>query len=218
MDTVSAERFVRDQVPAPYQSLFPTILRTAYAAADSLAREQPILQVASAVDNWGRLRQWAVDLAVERSIKTGQWPVDYRWASFAQPTGRYLEVRLSHSTLSISQVADAAKQPRNVVFRRNSRLTNEPFLDLPEFDEERRVRGLPGLLLVHGHQELNFVHLAVLHALHHRDYIFRTPNLMERAHVVSSGPPGAPPPEDTDFEAQMTLKAEIEKWRRDHGD
>lgn len=217
MDTVSAGNFVRDQVPLRYQSLLATTLRTAYAAADALAQEQPILQVCSAVDNRGRLRQWAVDLALERSIKTGQWPVDYRWAPFAQPTGRYIEVRLSHSTLSVSQVADAAKQPRNVVFRRNSRLTNEPFLDLPEFDDERQVRGMPGLLLVHGHQELNFAHVAVPHALHHRDYIYRTPNLMEMAHAIPSAPPDAPPPEDTDFEAQMTLKAEIEKWQREHG-
>jgi hypothetical protein len=70
---------------------------------------------------------------------------------------------------------------------------------------------------VHEHQELNFAHVAVPHALHHRDYIYRTPNLMTTAHVIPSAPPDAPPAEDTDFEARMTLKAEIEKRQRDHG-
>jgi hypothetical protein len=27
-----------------------------------------------------------------------------------------------------------------------------------------------------------------------------------------------PPPEDTDYEAVLSLKEEIDKWRRDHGE
>jgi hypothetical protein len=172
------------------------------------------LQVPSADDNRGRIISWAVDFAIERLIKSGQWPFDYEWKQFAQPTGRYLEVRLSHSVLSISQVTNPGKQPRNVVFRENGRLNNEPFFDLDEFREEREVQGLPHFLLIHGHQELNFAHLAVPHSLHLRDYIYRSPNLMNMPHEV---PIDAPPVEETEFEAAMTLKEEIERWRKDHG-
>jgi hypothetical protein len=215
MDTVSAEHFLSDQIAVRYRPLIPTTLKTAYAAVRVLVKQEPILQVLSAEDNHGRLISWAVDLGIERLIKTGQWPFDCRWREFAKPTGHYLEVRLSHSLLTISQVTDPEKQPRNVVYRENARLNNEPFFDLEEFKDEREVRGLPHFLLVHGHQELNFAHLAVPHTLHARDYIYRTPNLMNMPHEV---PMGVPAVEETGFEAAMTLKEEIEKWQKDHGE
>lgn len=215
MDTVSAEHFLVDQFPLKLRPTIPTTLKGAYAAAGLLISQEPILQIASADDNRGRILSWAVDFAIERLIKTGKWPFDYEWKKFAKPTGRYLEVRLSHSVLSISQVADPKKQPRNVVFRENGRLNNQPLFDFDEFRDEEEVQGVPHFLLVHGHQELNFAHLAVPHSLHHRDYIYRTPNLMMIPHEV---PMDAPPIEETEFEAVMMLKEEIEKLRRDHGE
>lgn len=215
MDTVSAEHFLLDQFPVKHRPSIPTTLKTAYSAAGLLISQEPILQVPSAEDNRGRIISWAVDLAIERLIKTGQWPFDCQWKEFAQPTGHYLEVRLSHSVLSVSQVSNSRKQPRNVVYRENGRLNNEPFFDFDEFRKELEVQGLPHFLLVHGHQELTFSHLAVPHALHRRDYIYRTPNLMNMPHEV---PIDAPPVEVTEFEAAMTLKEEIEKWRKDHGE
>ena len=166
----------------------------------------------SAEDNRGRVISWACDFAVERLIKTGQWPFDYEWKKFAKPTGHYLRVRLPHSCLSISQVADPQKQPREVVFRENGRLSNAPFFDLADFKSENEMRGLPHFLLVHGHQQLNFAHLAVPHSMHHRDYIYRTPNLLKMLHEV---PDETPPIEETDFNAVMQLKDEIEKRLRD---
>lgn len=215
MDKVSAEKFLMDQFPPKYRSTIPTALKGAYAAANLMIKADPILQVKSAEDNRGRIIQWAVDLAVEKLLKTQAWPFDYRWKSFAHPTGHYLEIRLSHSVMSVSQIATPYKQPRNVVFRENARLNNEPFFDLDEFRDEREVRGLPHFLLTHGYQDLSFAYVAVPHSLHRRNYIYQTPNLMKMPHLVPSEEPAV---EETEFEAAMELKQEIEKWRREHGE
>jgi hypothetical protein len=214
MDTVSAEDFLRDQVPLAARALIPTTLKTAYSAAQLIARQEPILQVPSAVDNRGRLVSWAADFAFEILLRSGQWGFDYRWRDFAHPTGRYLEIRLSHSVLSISQVSNSGKQPRNVAFRENKRLNNQPFFDLDEFKDERTVHGLPHFILIHGHQDLTFAHLGVPHSEFRRDWIYKTPNLMNLPHPVSSD---LPPTETTEFDAAMQLKQEIEKWAEENG-
>ena len=214
MDQVTAEAFLLDQVTLAQRSLIPQTLRTAYDTAKLMVAQEPVLNVASAVDNRGRLISWAVDHAFEQLPKTERWPFDFSWRDFAQPTGRYLEIRPSHSVITVSQVDNPDRQPRNVVFRANARLNNEPFFDLEEFKEERATHGLPHFLMIHGHQSLDFAHLAVPHAVNLRKWIYRTPNLMNMPHVLSSD---MPEPEPTDFEAVMVLKEEIEKWRHDHG-
>lgn len=215
MDLVTAEQFLLDQIPTRHRVLFAPALKNAYDAARALAKAEPVLQIPSAEDNHGRLISWAVDLAFQRLIESGTWPVDCRWASFAKPTGRYLQIILSHSILSISQVADPTIQPRDVIFRQNARINNrEPYFALPEFDDTRIVAGMPSFLLVHGHQELSFAHIGVPHPVHQRDYIYSTPNLLNLPHEV---PSDLPPVEDTDTEEVMSLKAEIDKWRRDNG-
>jgi hypothetical protein len=213
MDSVSAQKFLEDQVPFPARALIPTTLKSAYSAAALLVKQEPILQVASALDNGGRIVSWAIDLAFEKLLQSQQWPFDYRWREFAAPTGRYLEIRPSHSVITISQVSHPGKQPRNVVFRENGRFNNEPFFDLDEFRDERAIHGVPYFLLIHGHHGLNFAHLAVPHSVHRRDWIYRTPNLLNLPHPVRAD---VPPPESTDFEATMMLKEEIERWRKDH--
>ena len=214
MDTVSAEKFLLDQIPLSQRQMVAPTLKSAYGAAKLLAAQEAILQVQSASDNHGRVITWAVDHAFEKLLKSGQWPFDHRWRDFDQPTGKYLEIRMSHSVMSISQVARPGKQPRNVCFRENGRFKNEPFFDLREFDDTRSVHGLPHFLLIHGHQDLNFAHLAVPHSLHRRDWIYKTPNLLTMIHAVNDD---LPPPEQTDFDAAMELKQEIDKWRRDNG-
>jgi hypothetical protein len=215
MDIGTVEQFLLDQIPLRHRVLFAPALKSAYDVAREMAKVEPVLQVPSAEDNHGRLISWAVDLAFQRLIESGAWPVDFSWAQFAKPTGRYLQIRLSHSILSISQVADPAIQPRDVVFRQNARINNrEPYFALPEFDDTRIVSGLPSFLFVHGHQDLSFAYLGVPHPVHHRDYIYRTPNLLDLPHEV---PSDLPPVEETDTEEVMSLKAEIDKWRRDNG-
>jgi hypothetical protein len=96
MDTVSVEPFLLDQVPAIHRALFAPTLKRAYDAAAVVIKNEPIFQTPSAIDNAGRIRSWAVDRAFQTLIDSGQWPADYRWTDFAKPTGRYLEIRLSH--------------------------------------------------------------------------------------------------------------------------
>ena len=217
MEIVSPELFLQDQFPKQYWPLIPTTLMTAYEAARRLAEEEPILQVESARDNHGRLISWAVDFGFKRLIESGRLPFDFRWKPFAKPTGRYLEIRLSHSVVSISQVAEADKQPRSVEFRKNGRLNNEPCFDLPEFETEQQIKGLPHLLITHGYQTLEYAHLGVPHPTHSRGFRYLSPNLMHLPHELADD---LPPAEntDTDFEALGLLKQDIEQWRRDNDD
>ena len=220
MDPGLAERFLLDQFPIRHRALIPAVLKNARASAATLAKAEPILQVQSAKDNHGRLVSWATDLGIERLIQSGRWPVDYRWRWFAQPTGRYLEVRFSHSVMSISQVADPTVQPRDVKFRQNARLSNQRSFNFPEFNDTRSSGGMPAFLLVHGRAErrdleVEFAHIGVPHPEHQRDWIYRTKNIMDMVQVIESD---LPPVEDTDAEAILTIKEEIEKWRRDNGD
>ncbi len=219
MDSSLAECFLLDQFPVKYRALIPAVLRNARASAATLAKSEPILQVQSAKDNFGRLISWAADLGVEKLINSGRWPVDYRWRWFAQPTGRYLEVRLSHSVMSISQVADPQIQPRDVKFRENARLNNQRSFDFPGLNDSRSSTGIPAFILIHGRaeryeMESEFAHIGVPHPEHKRDWIYRTKNIMGLVQTVESE---LPPVEDTDAEAVLTIREEIEKWRRDNG-
>jgi hypothetical protein len=211
-----AEAFLWDQIPLALRSFVPTTLKTAYDAVALLIKDEPILNVPSAQDNRGRVIQWAVDLGFVRLCESGQWPFDFRWRWFERPTGRYLEIRPTHSVITISQVADPAKQPRDVAFRANKRLNGQGWLNgLPQPDDQRLTSGTPHILLLHGHQQLNYAHLGIPHEEQNKGYHYRTPNLMLMPHLVTSP---EPPPEDTDIEAVITLKEEIDKWRKDNGE
>jgi hypothetical protein len=211
-----AEAFLKDQIaPALRAHVAPT-LKTAYEAATALIKDEPILNVASARDNRGRIVQWAVDFSFERLVQSGKWPFDYRWCYFERPTGRYLEILPTHSVLTISQVADPKKQPRDVVFRANKRLNGQGWLTgLPKPEERKSSGGVPHILLVHGHQELNFAHLGIPKEEQESGYHYRTPNLMLMPYVISAP---EPPMENTDVEAMITLKEEIDKWRKDNAE
>lgn len=213
---VHAEAFLQDQLPMGLRSMIPTTLKAAYEQAAVLMKSEPILNVTSARDNAGRIIQFAVDLGFQRLVESQQWPFDFRWRPFARPTGRYLEIRPSHSVITISQVADPKFQPRDVLFRANKRLNNQGWIKgLPNPKDDGSSYGLPHILLVHGHQELSFAHVGIPNETHHQGYIYRTPNLMMMPHVVPTIEPAV---EKTDFEAVMTLKQEIDKWRRDNRD
>ena len=209
-----AEALIRDQFPPSQWPVIPRVLRTAYQAADDLMRDSPILQVESAKDNRGRLISFAVDTGIQRAIENGSIPCDYRWVYFDKPTGRYLELRFSHSTASISQVRCAARQPRSVVYRENARLRNQGVLSFPGFDEDPSVIGLQHFYIVHGYQSLCFAHLALPSADREVGYEWRSLNLISLPHVLE---PEGPAPEDTDYDPDelASLKDEIDRWRRD---
>lgn len=118
--------------------------------------------------------------------------------------------------VTISQVADPTNQPRDVLFRANKRLNGQGWITgLPRPDEQRGSAGVPHILLVHGHQALNFAHLGVPREAQNRGYHYRTSNLLLMPHAVASPEPAV---EDTDIEAVMTLKEEIDRWRKDNAE
>lgn len=209
-----AEAFLRDQIPVAVRAIVPTTLKNAYAAAQLAIEGEPILQVESARSGKGRIIQWAVDLAFEKLARTGQFGNDFRWRPFERPTGRYLEIHFSHSALTISQVADPIKQPRDVGFRRNKRLSSQITMEFLRETEAEDPSGIPHILLLHGYQKLDFAHLAIPEPLHWQGFQHKSPNLMQMAHAVAET---ELPMEDTDVEAVMTIKEEIDKWRRDNG-
>lgn len=205
--------FFRDQLPFRCWPTIPTILRTAYAAAQELTGSNPILQVESAEDNKGRLVSWAVDFGLKRAIVNGSLPCDYRWRPFAEPTGRYLELQFSHSTASVSQVKNPNRQPRNVVFRENARL-RAPSL-FSEFEESEPLSGAPHFILVHGHQDLNFAHFGSPSSTSKTKWTWLSQNLMKLPHEL---PAEGPDTEDTDvnFDELNLLKEDIERWMKDN--
>lgn len=206
--------FFRDQLPTSSWPIIPTVLRTAYAAARELAESNPILQVESARDNHGRVVSWAVDFGLKRAVDSGSLPCECRWREFAKPTGRYLEMRFSHSTASVSQVEDPKRQPRNVVFRENKRL-QAPSL-FPEFEESEPLTGAPHFILVHGYQNLSFAHFGAPSSVSKREWTWLSRNLMNIPHEIASDLPGA---EDTDvnLDELNLLKEDIERWIKDNG-
>lgn len=210
-----AEAFLLDQVPMVERAKIAPTLKTAYAAAKAVIKDEPILNTPSAKDNWGRIVQWSVDFGFQKLVESGGWPYDFRWRPFERPTGCYLEIRAPYLTLTVSQVADPTKQPRDVHFRENKRLNNRGWLPGMEPEEDKAVHGLPHALILHGYQDLNFAHLAMPEGIHSQGFLYRTPNLMLMPHAVSAP---ETPMEDTDIEAVLTVKEEIDKWRRDHGE
>ena len=205
--------FFKDQLPLRSWPTVPTVLRTAYAAVTELVKSDPILQVESAEDNKGRLISWAVDFGLKRAVDNGSLPCDYRWRTFAKPTGRYLELRFSHSTASVSQVEDPKRQPRSVVFRENARL-RAPGL-FTEIEEKEPVSGAPHFLLVHGHKELNFAHFGAPSATSKYKWTWLSQNLMKLPHEIRSEGPDAENT-DVDLDELNLLKEDIERWMKDN--
>lgn len=205
--------FFKDQLPQRNWSTVPTVLKTAYAAAAEMMKSDPILQIESAQDNKGRVISWAVVFGLKRAIENGSLPCDFRWQDYAKPTGRYLELRFTHSTASVSQVEDPNRQPRKVVFRESARLRVQNMFE--GFEEEEPLSGVPHFILVHGYQALSFAHFALPSATSSKKWEWSTENLMNMPHEI---PAEGPPPEDTDtdFNEVNLLKEEIERWRRDN--
>jgi hypothetical protein len=216
MRPVNPRHFVDDQFPQRLRPLIPTTLKTAYRAAEGLIADNPILAMAERRGERGRIISLAVDFGFERLVDSGALPFDKSWEWFERPTGKYLALRPSHSIITISQIADPRKQPRNVLFRQCARVNNAPFFDLPEFADEGEVAGEPHILITHGYQDLNFAHLCMPDPDHRKGYRFRSDNLLNLPHEIETE---GPPPEDTevDFESIALLKEDIARFRRDHG-
>lgn len=211
---VNMKHFIDTEFPPAMRAHVPQALKLAYAAVDALYQTEPIFQVLSAKIGKGHVIGWAVDLQFERLLKSGKLPFDYAWVPFERPTGQYLQIRLSASTMSINQLPTPAAVPRHAYFRHNRALNNAPFLDLPEFDDERKIAGLPHLILAHGYQTLTFAQIGAPHCDAERlGWIYRTSNLLQMPHVIEAEEPKV---EATDVEAVVTLREELTRWARDH--
>jgi hypothetical protein len=225
MSLVVARDFLASQIPIGHQVLIPPVLKQAYAAAKTVRSLDELFRTPSAQDGFGRLVSWAVDLFLVKLIESGRWPVDYAWREYgiasrripgvlSKVTGHYLEVILPHARMTISQVVDPQKQPRDVQFRENARLVNAPLLRGLDI-EMPQVTGVPTFILAHGHhQDLRFAHLGAPHQIHRYGYIYQTPDLLLLPHEVPADNVGV---ENTTFDDDaMTLKADIDKWRKDN--
>jgi hypothetical protein len=213
---VNSKHFVDSEFPPSLRALVPAALRAAYGAVQTLYDTDDLFRVVSAQIGKGHVIGWAVDYQFLRLIETGKLPFDYRWTPFKRPTGRYLQLRLGASTMSINQLPEPSAMPRHACFRENRALSNAPFLDLPEFEDERRIAGLPHLILGHGYQNLWFAQIGLPSPQIRRDgWIYRTPNLMTALHLVETEGPKV---EATDAEAVVTLREELARWARDNID
>lgn len=219
MQPVTAKDYVESEFPIRERIKLPPAFEAAYNAVDKLYRDDPLFEVTSAQFGKGHVVSWAVDLQIERMIKGGQLAYDYRWVPFEKPTGRFLQLRLAASTLSICQLPQATAIPRPADYRSNRILNNQLWLDLPEFEEEKRVTGLPHLILSHGCQALTFVQVGLLNRYQSQLYwSYRTPNMMKLPRAVT---PDIPPAEAPDIEIEVSLrelKEEIIRFVKDgHG-
>lgn len=214
MAYVHPRDFLEDQFPVTVRQQVPTILRKAYAAVRRLVDEEPILQIRSARQNYGRLVSWGVDRAFEKAVEDGSLPFDCSWEDFGEPTGQYLALRPSHSVVTISLTKTPTKQPRTVRFREAAKQLNGQLDWVDELNGQCEVQGVPHILLMHGYWDPMFAHLGIPRADCNVDFSVRTENLFNLPHAIDTGP--APEGPDGDFDAVQLLKEDIDRWRREH--
>ena len=123
----------------------PAALKAAYDCVSALAADAEFLRLPSV--QLGHLRAWAAELAVKHLVDTGKWPFDYEWQPYKNKTGNWLRLRLSNSMMSVHQLGDPSKMPRQADYRTNGFLNNQGVLGFPELVQEERLAGLPHLLL-----------------------------------------------------------------------
>ncbi|MCW5695035.1 MAG: hypothetical protein KIT48_21965 [Pseudolabrys sp.] len=203
-----AEHFTDTEVPAELRPLFPAALRRAYSAADITMERDDYLATPGAKYQRGDLIMLAASYEFEQLLKRGLLPgFDGTWEFFAKPTGKHFVMLTSRARITLNQVQDPRKKPRRAVFRNNYAELNEAGL-FDSFDDElKRAReeaerdGARRLLhILHGYHDLDFAHIAYPHPERNR-HIYRSRNLMQLPHEVSSdlpapeGPSESPNPE-----------------------
>lgn len=207
---MNSEHFLNDQFPLSEQTLLIPALINAYKAVDLLIKNEPFLQVPSALFNHGRLKSWASDFYIEKLLKTGKLPYKYSWENYDKPTGKFLQIHLAASKLIISQVALPKRPPRHANFRSNAAFNNQLFL-FPDMQDEKKS-GEPTFLLAHGHQDLSFVHIGMPHP-NQGSYLFQTANLLDMPYVMNTEKALI---EAVDLEPVVTLKDELLRQLREN--
>jgi hypothetical protein len=205
-----AEQFVDDEVPPDRRHLIPSAIRRAYAAADRTMAQSPYFGTPGGKYQRGDLIMLAASYEFEVLVKEQALPFDGIWEFFARPTGKHYVMLTPRSRITTSQIDDPRKRPRRAVFRANYAELNDKFLfdymnaaaerqaEEAKRDGERRL-----IHILHGYQELQFVHLAYPHP-GRNGHIYRSSNLLKMPHEVTSdlppeeGPADSPNPEALD--------------------
>lgn len=197
--------FIDAELPRPIRSLFPRMFQLGYSAVSSLAKDTKFLTIPTTLNALGHLRVVAVEHAIVQAINEGLINIDYDWADFSKPTGKYLRLRTKNSLVTISQLAHRAAFPRRAIFRENARLNNQLLFDFEEFKKEMRLQGVAHLVLGHGYHELYFLNVNVPHPTKSH-WLYQSRNLLTELHEVVTG---LPPIEQPDENQLGRLKEEL---------
>jgi hypothetical protein len=196
----SAQDFLDEEFPTPLRHYLPSALRRAYGAAYRLVEAESWLQTPGSRVQRGDLIAHAAEYEILRLIEGGQLPFDASWEPFARPTGYHLVIWTKRGRLTISQVDDWRKKPRDADFRGNYGMSNTRYL-FQEMNEEALSRTEKRhLLLLHGYQDLSFSYLTVPHASSNR-HLAWSHNLLMAPHIATperakeEGPTDSPEPE-----------------------
>jgi hypothetical protein len=208
-----AEDFLDEEFPLRLRPLLPSAMRRAYAAATRVIETISFLATPAGKLHRGDLIALAAEHEVERLAKAGALPFEPTWEPYARPTGLHLVLRTARAKITVSQVDDGTRKPRDAVYRENYGMANKPYLFDFMNEEMRAAQGARHLLLLHGYQSLDFVYLAVPHAERKR-HIARSSNLMLLPHTVASEAPEEGPRDIPDLEAIDQLLRVV----RDSGD
>jgi hypothetical protein len=183
--------FLEAEFAPTLHALVPAALRRAYASADAAIDQIPFLQTQGGRLQRGDLIVIATEYEFWRLIERGSLNFACSWEPYARPTGLHLVMRTPNARVTINQVQDPDRRPRDADFRSNYAISNEQSL----FEEDNRraeaENNLKHILLLHGYQTLTFAHLALPSATGPR-HLYRTPNLFDRPHE-ETGPVGPGP-------------------------
>ena len=214
----SYQSFVNEEFPPALQALLPEALKRAYEQVRQLMADTSFLSTEGAQKTSGYLIQDSVDYQLIQLINTGKLPFDFTWDSHARPTGKHLKLLPKNTVITVNQLQQAKQFPRHACFRNNQRINNkDPQMLLFKNDQQEALddlRGRPHLVLGHGYQDLNFACIYVPHS-HKKQWNWRTPNLLNLPHSLSSD---LPPVEQYTDDTEPTIKEEFLVWRREtHG-
>jgi len=214
MKKINADEFIDVEIPKEIRMLFPKHFQSAYDAVNDLVDETPFLKCPPAIMAKGHLVAWAIDFSISQLIESGQWRVDYEWSKYARPTGKYLRIYPPKSILTVSQCQNILEQPRKAIFRANAAFDNQPRLSLFPKEKDFSENGKrPALLLLHGYQKLEFIHIAVPNPARKPAWFGMTNNLLNELRDVSAE---LTPTEGPETVSAPTIKEHLKKQLRDH--
>ena len=205
--TMNADELIESEIPLQTRIILPKIFQRAYQAADQLVSENKILQCPSA--QVGHLRTWASDYALAQAIESGELPVeDYSWEWYVKPTGQYLQIYTKKAVLTVNQLQDVSKRPRDAKFRENASYNNQPYL-FPELEPPKKAVGKAHLIIAHGYHALAFIHIGMPSPDDAGfPWLGLTKNILDEIYVVSND---TAPVEAEDIKPVLTIKESIKK-------